>query len=143
MRFHNKLYTLIDTDMFQKGNKVYAEVGNYLRHKTKRMIGLTIVGNMEDFEEMPLNEPLDVVVEKDMFFFNNRMFACKPEEMSYAGIKTRLITSRYSNDDQMALILNHGKSDEDTELFDKMQAWRDWAGEVAKIVTNRLAERMK
>lgn len=129
--------------MFQKGNKVYAEVGNYLRHKTKRMIGLTIVGNMEDFEEMPLNEPLDVVVEKDMFFFNNRMFACKPEEMSYAGIKTRLITSRYSNDDQMALILNHGKSDEDTELFDKMQAWRDWAGEVAKIVTNRLAERMK
>lgn len=129
--------------MFQKGNKVYAEVGNYLRHKTKRMIGLTIAGNMEDFEEMPLNEPLDVVVEKDMFFFNNRMFACKPEEMSYAGIKTRLITSRYSNDDQMALILNHGKSDEDTELFDKMQEWRDWAGEVAKIVTNRLAERMK
>ena len=121
--------------MFQKGNKVYAEVGNYLRHKTKRMIGLTIVGNIEDFEEMPLNEPLDVVVEKDMFFFNNRMFACKPEEMSYAGIKTRLITSRYSNDDQMALILNHGKSDEDTELFDKMQEWRDWADEVAKRVT--------
>lgn len=129
--------------MFTKGNKVYAEVGNYLRHKTKRTIGLAIVGNIEDFEEMPLNEPLDIVVEKDMFFFNNRMFACKPEEMSYAGIKTRLITSRYSNDDQMALILNHGKSDEDTEFFDKMQAWRDWAGEVAKIVTNRLAERMK
>lgn len=124
--------------MFQKGNKVYAEVGNYLRHKTKRMIGLTIVGNIEDFEEMPLNVPLDVVVEKDMFFFNNRMFACKPEEMSYAGIKTRLITSRYSNDDQMALILNHGKSDEDTELFDKMQEWRDWAGEVAKIVTKEI-----
>lgn len=124
--------------MFQKGNKVYAEVGNYLRHKTKRMIGLTIVGNIEDFEEMPLNEPLDVVVEKDMFYFNNRMFACKPEEMSYAGIKTRLITSRYSNDDQMALILNYGKSDEDTEFFNKMQEWRNWAGEVAKIVTKEI-----
>lgn len=124
--------------MFQKGNKVYAEVGNYLRHKTKRMIGLTIVGNIEDFEEMPLNVPLDVVVEKDMFFFNNRMFACKPEEMDYAGIKTKIITSRYSNDDQMALILNHGKSEEDTELFNKMQEWRDWAGEVAKIVTKEI-----
>jgi hypothetical protein len=124
--------------MFQKGNKVYAEVGNYLRHKTERMVGLTIIGNIEDFEETPLNEPLDIVVEKDMFFFNNRMFACKPETMDYAGIKTKLITSRYSNDDQMALILNHGKSEEDTELFDKMQEWRDWAGEVAKIVAREI-----
>lgn len=120
--------------MFQKGNKVYAEVGNYLRHKTKRMIGLTIVGNIEDYEEIPLNEPLDIVVEKDMFYFNNRMFACKPEAMDYSGIKTKLITSRYSNDDQMALILNHGKSEEDTELFNKMQEWRDWSGAIAKLV---------
>lgn len=120
--------------MFQKGNKVYAEVGNYLRHKNKRMIGLTIVGNIEDFEEYPLNNPLDIVVKKDMFFFNNRMFACKPETMDYASIKTRMITSRYSNDDQMALILNHGKSEEDTELFNKMQEWRDWAGAIAKLV---------
>jgi hypothetical protein len=122
--------------MFQKGNKVYAEVGNYLRHKTKRMIGLTIVGNIEDFEEIPLNKPLDIVVENGMFYFNNRMFACKPETMDYTGIKTKLITSRYSNNDQMALILNHGKSDEDTELFDKMQEWRDWCGLLAKKIIN-------
>lgn len=54
--------------------------------------------------------------------------------MDYDGVKTKLITSRYSNDDQMALILNHGKSDEDTEFFDKMQAWRDWAGLLAKKI---------
>lgn len=129
--------------MFQKGNKVYAEVGNYLRHKTKRMIGLTIVGNIEDFEEYPLNSPLDIVVENDMFYFNNRMFACKPATMDYAGIKTKLITSRYSNDDQMALILNHGKSDEDTVLFDKMQAWRNWAGDVAKKVVDVIQNRQE
>lgn len=126
--------------MFTKGNKVYAEVGNYLRHKTKRMIGLTIVGNIDDFEEIPLNEPLDIVVEKDMFYFNNKMFACKPATMDYTGIKTKLITSRYSNDDQMALILNHGKNDEDTKLFNKMQEWRDWAGEVAKSVAKEIIE---
>ena len=126
--------------MFQKGNKVYAEVGNYLRHKTKRIIGLTIIGNVEDYEEYPLNSPLDIVVEKDMFYFNNRMFACKPETMDYVGIKTKIITSRYSNDDQMALILNHDKSDEDTELFDKMQEWRDWAGEIAKKVVTKIEE---
>lgn len=129
--------------MFQKGNKVYAEVGNYLRHKTKRTIGLTLVGNIEDFEETPLNEPLDIVVEKDMFYFNNRMFACKPNTTDYVGIKTKLITSRYSNDDQMALILNHGKSEEDTELFNKMQEWRDWSGEVATKVVDVIQNRQE
>lgn len=124
--------------MFTKGNKVYAEVGNYLRHKTKRMIGLTIVGNIEDFEEMPLNVPLDIVVEKDMFFFNNRMFACKPETMDYAGIKTKIIKGRYSNDDQIALMLNEASSEEDKVYFSKMQAWRDWAGEIAKKVVTKI-----
>lgn len=124
--------------MFQKGNKVYAEVGNYLRHKTKRIIGLMVVGNIEDYEEHPLNDPLDIKVENGNIYFNKRMFLCVPETMDYAGIKTKIITSRYSNDDQMALILNHDKSEEDTELFNKMQEWRDWAGEVAKKVGNAI-----
>ena len=125
--------------MFQKGNKVYAEVGNYLRHKTKRIIGFTIVGDIEDFDEHTLNNPLDIILEQDKFFFNNRMFVCRPDTMDYVGIKTKIITSRYSNDDQMALILNHGKSEEDTELFNKMQEWRDWAGDVAKSVVSLLS----
>lgn len=129
--------------MFAKGNKVYAEVGNYLCHKTKRMVGLTIVGNIEDYEEMPLNEPLDIVVEKDMFYFNNRMFACKPEVMDYAGIKTRIIKSRYSNDDQIALMLNEESSEEDKVYFSKMQEWRDWAGEVAKMVMEKKNSEIK
>lgn len=122
--------------MFAKGNKVYAEVGNYLRHKTKSVIGFTIVGGIEDFDECPLNNPLDIVLEQDKFFFNNRMFVCRPETMDYAGIKTKMITSRYSNDDQMALILNNGASEEDTDLFNKMQEWRSFAGDVAKTVVS-------
>ena len=122
--------------MFQKGNKVYAEVGNYLRHKTKSVIGFTIVGGIEDFNEYPLNNPLDVVVEQDKFYFNNRMFVCKPSTMDYVGIKTKLITSRYSNDDQMALILNNGMSEEDTNLFNKMQEWRSFSGDIAKLVVS-------
>ena len=122
--------------MFQKGNKVYAEVGNYLRHKTKRMIGFTIVGNIEDFEEISLNDPLDIVVENGTIYYNNRMFACRPDTMSYTDIKTKLITSRYSNDDQIAIILNNGKNNEDVELFNKMQEWRNWCSIIAKSVTN-------
>lgn len=120
--------------MFAKGNKIYAEVGNYLRHKTKSVIGFTIVGDIEDFDEYPLNSPLDIIVEKDLFFLNNKMFRCVPKTMDYAGIKTKLITSRYSNDDQMAIILNNGRSEEDTIIFNKMQEWRDWAGVISKLV---------
>lgn len=122
--------------MFQKGNKVYAEVGYYLRHKEKKIIGLTIPGNIEDFVEEKLNEPLDIDIKSNMFFFNNNMFACHPTTMDYTGIKTKIITSRYTDDDQIALMLNYGKSEEDNELFDKMQAWRDWAGEIARIIVN-------
>lgn len=122
--------------MFAKGNKIYAEVGNYLRHKTKSVIGFTIVGDIEDFDEYPLNNPLDIVLEQDKFFFNNRMFVCQPKTMDYAGIKTKLITSRYSNDDQMALILNNGMSEDDTMLFNKMQEWRSFAGDIARSVVS-------
>jgi hypothetical protein len=44
--------------------------------------------------------------------------------------------SRYSNDDQMALILNNGKSEQDTLLYNKMQEWREWAGVIARTATN-------
>lgn len=122
--------------MFAKGKKVYAEVGNYLRHKTKSVIGFTIVGDIEDFDEYPLNNPLDIVLEQDKFFFNSRMFVCRPSTMDYVGIKTKLITSRYSNDDQMALILNNGMSEDDTMLFNKMQEWRSFAGDIARSVVS-------
>lgn len=126
--------------MFQNGNRIYAEVGNYLKHKDLRIIGLMIVGNIEDYEEHPLNNPLDIVVEKDKFFINNRMFMCVPKTMDYAGIKTKLITSRYTNDDQMAIILNNGKSEKDTEIYNKMQEWRDWSGVIAEQVVNMINE---
>lgn len=126
--------------MFKNGNRVYAEVGNYLKHKDLRIIGLMVVGNIEDYEECPLNDPLDIVVEKDKFFLNNRMFMCVPKTMDYIGIKTKLITSRYTNDDQMAIILNNGRSEEDSTIYNKMQEWRDWAGEIAKIVVTKIKE---
>ena len=129
--------------MFQKGNKVYAEVGNYLRHKTLRIIGLSVVGNIEDYEEHPLNDPLDIKVENGNIYFNNRMFLCVPEKMDYVGIKTKVIKSRYSNDDQIALMLNEAQSEEDKVYFSKMQAWRDWAGWFAKEVVAIIEEQNK
>lgn len=126
--------------MFQKGNKVYAEIGKYLRHKTHRIIGLTVLGSTEDYEEHSLNNPLDIIVENGNIYFNNKMFLCTPEKMNYASIKTKLIKSRYSNDDQIALILNHQNSEEDEIAYNRMQEWRNWAGELAKKVTDLIGD---
>lgn len=122
--------------MFVKGNKIYAEAGYYLKHKERNEVGFTIVGtDMSAYDEIPLSEPLIVEVSGGRIFLENRMFCITPKTMTYAGVKTKIITSRYSNDDQMALILNKDNSGEDLELFNKMQEWREWAGGVAKGAT--------
>lgn len=40
----------------------------------------------------------------------------------------------FSNNDQIAIMLNKDESDEDLFLFNKMQEWRKWASVVAKEV---------
>lgn len=122
--------------MFAKRNKVYADAGKYLRHKSGRAIALTVVGNIEDWEEHDLDADMSVEVEDGKIYINRRMFLIRPSSLDYATVKTRIIMSRYSNDDQMALILNNGKSEQDTLLYNKMQEWREWAGVIAKQVTD-------
>ena len=51
-----------------------------------------------------------------------------------------MIKLRYSNDDQLALMLNKDNSEEDTELYDKMQEWREWSGRFAKEVMAKIEE---
>lgn len=121
--------------MFTKGNKIYADTGYYLKNKINSSIALTKIGDANEWEELPLNDPLDIVVEGNNIFFQNRRFLFKVSKIDYATIKTRIIMSRYSNDDQMALILNNGSTEYDTLLYNKMQEWREWAGAIAKQVT--------
>ena len=126
--------------MFTKGNKVYADAGKYLVSKDGKRFALNIVGNQEDYIEEELNSPLDIVIEGKMIFYHNRRFICSPEIMDYAGIKTKMIKMRYSNDDQLALMLNKDNSEEDIELHNKMQEWREWSGTFAKLVMSKIEE---
>lgn len=126
--------------MFTKGEKVYADAGKYLVSKDGKRFALNIVGNQEDYIEEELNSPLDIVIEGKIIFYHNRRFICAPEIMDYAGIKTKMIKLRYSNDDQLALMLNKDNSEEDTELYNKMQEWRAWSATFAKLVMSKIEE---
>lgn len=123
--------------MFIKNNILYADAYMYLKHKTKPIIGLSIsldVYSSNDFLELPMSMPLSIEVENEVIYWQHGLFANRPAQLTYADIKTSIIKSRYSDDDQMALILNKDKSPEDLELFQKMQEWRDFAGYIAKDI---------
>lgn len=121
--------------MFTKGNTVYADAYKYLKHKERSIIALSIQGSADDFEELPMNDPLDIKVVGNMVVWNNRKFATRPEHMTKDGVKTSIIHSRYSNDDQIAIMLNKDISEEDTMYYIKMQEWREFAAFISRNTT--------
>lgn len=120
--------------MFKKNDKVYSTPGFYLVHKTKPIYALVMRGDISEYEEQKLNSPLDIEIVGDMIFYQDRRLACCVKEKTHAAIKATLIKSRYSNDDQIALMLNKDNCEEDAQLYKKMQDWRDWADSFATRV---------
>ena len=59
------------------------------------------------------------------------------------NIKKTLITSIWSNDDQIAIILNKDNDSDDNVLYNKMQEWREWSGAFAKLVMEKLEKSVK
>ena len=121
--------------MFVKGDKIFADRGCYLKHKQLPIIGLTINGNPDEYAEVVMVDSLDAVVDGNKVLIYNRKFAVLPDSISYADIKKRVIKSRYTDDDQIAIILNKDESEEDAMYFQKMQEWREFASEVARLAT--------
>lgn len=119
--------------MFTKGNKVYSDAGKYLISKDRRTIAFNITGSVDDYDEEELNSPLDIEIKDGLIYYQNRKLICAPEKLDYASIKTKMIKLRYSNDDQLALMLNKDNSEEDKMYYDKMQEWREFSGHIAKL----------
>lgn len=128
---------ILYNNMYIKEDTIYADVYKYLKHKTKRIIALQIKGNPEDWDELDMTDPIQVKFDNKMIKWENGLLACIPETMTYEGIKTKIIKSRYSNDDQIAIILNKDKSDSDMLDYQRMQDWRDFAQKIAMLSQTR------
>ena len=48
-----------------------------------------------------------------------------------------MIKKQYSNDDQIAIILNAQLSEEDKMYYDKMQELREFSGYIAKLINEK------
>lgn len=102
--------------LYKPENKIWGKAARLASYKGHAL-------TEEDFEEVDENE-LEYI---DGVYYNFR-------GQSYATIKTFIIKLHYSNDDQLAIMLNNeiDMSGEATENYRKMQEWREFASEVAR-----------
>lgn len=117
--------------MYTRKGITYADAGNYL-HGGNR-IGFQLQTD-ERLEERAIDTQ-DIRIDGDVVVCSgdNIMIRYFPD-YSYEDWKIYLIRMRYSNDDQIAIMLNRENGGEDSEDYDKMQQWRDWASNMAKLI---------
>ena len=124
--------------MFTINNTIYADAGNILIGDNK--VGYQFIGKESEFKEQKIK--YDDINIKGSFikYDNDRLLELIPRQPSYGYFKSCIIKKRYSNDDQIAILLNKDSSEEDLLKYNKMQEWRDWAGILAKAFMDKINE---
>ena len=117
--------------MYQVRNKVYSEAGYILIGKNKK--GYQFEGQPSDFTEEKINLD-DMRVEGEYAFYSG-IVQYIGDNPDYAKLKCDMVKRRYSNDDQIAIMLN-----EDADAMQRMQEWRDWSTRVATKICELLGQ---
>jgi hypothetical protein len=69
-----------------------------------------------------------------VYYNNGTLAQSVNNKWKYSDYKKDIIKKRYSNDDQIAIILNKDDSEEDQMRYQKMMEWREFASFFAKKV---------
>lgn len=117
--------------MYQIKNKIYADAGHILKYKNRTAYSFKDI-DVNDIVETKIN--LDNMIRSGKFIIYSDNLKEYISCTEYTDWKTKIIKKQFSNDDQIAIILNKDDSDEDLMLFNKMQEWREWSSTVAKKI---------
>lgn len=118
--------------MYKIGEKVYADAGEILVGASK--MGYVFNGELEEFsaENILID---DMRIEGSFLIYSNeKIMELYDTNVTYEQLKTKYVKRLFSNDDQIAIILNKGCSEEDDFLYNKMQEYRQWCSILAKKV---------
>ncbi len=118
--------------MYKIRKNVYADAGCIL--VSNNLIGYMFPGEMSEFTEESIRLSDMRVEGKYLLYSNDMIKEIYYPNMTYEQLKAKYVKRLFSNDDQIAIMLNKDRSAEDAELFDKMQEYRDWCGTLAKKV---------
>ena len=117
--------------MYQIKNKIYSDAGKILKYKNKYAYNFRDV-DLQDISEIDvyLN---DMILKNNIAIYSGGLIR-ESIANDYGTLKSKIIARQFTNDDQIAIILNKDDSEEDLMLFNKMQEWRRWAGVLAKHI---------
>lgn len=119
--------------MYIDKNIVYSDPWKYL--KCGNSIGFQFPESDEIMEYDLIIDDINIV--GNMAYYNSGTLAQQIiNNGSYGDYKSAIIKKRYSNDDQIAIILNKEDSDEDMIRYNRMMQWRDFAASLAKKIIN-------
>lgn len=125
--------------MYKIGNYNFADAGYYL--KRGGSIAYFFEDNGEETQEIEATID-DMHKVGSIVLWSEDMLAQRIfKNGAYADYKKAIIQKKYSNDDQIAIMLNKDSGEEvDLLAYDKMQEWREWASIVAKKIMEILAQ---
>lgn len=120
--------------MYIIGNKTYADAGYYLKRGSSIAYSMT---TSNDIHEIPVTLDDMHQIGEVILWSNDKLAQSVINRGTYADYKKAIIQKKYSNDDQIAIILNKDTENEtDIMAYNKMQEWREWATLVAhKIIS--------
>lgn len=123
--------------MYKIGKKTYADAGYYL--KRGGSVGYSFEDNGMEIEEVIANLDDMHTNGSIILWSNNNLAQVVYKNGVYADYKKAVIQKKYSNDDQIAIMLNKDSgTDSDLSAYAKMQEWREWASLVAKKIIETL-----
>lgn len=119
--------------MFTVSDKIYASAGNLL--KKENWIGFKCKAS-DNITEIPIITD-DIKIKNNMFIWNNGKNQLPIiSNGTHEDYKKRLISKIFSNDDQIALILNKDLDKESSIAFEEMQNWRSYFSTFIKTKIN-------
>lgn len=119
--------------MYKIGNYNFADAGYYL----KRGSSIAYFFENSDEEVQEIEATVDDMhkVGSIILWSKDKLAQRVFKNGAYADYKKAIIQKKYSNDDQIAIMLNKDSGEEiDLLAYQKMQEWRDWASLVAKKI---------
>ena len=119
--------------MYIEKDIVYSEPGSCLRYQNK--IGYQFCGDFDVIEE-PIDFDQYTIKQNVVYFHNGLIAFTLHSDWTYSDYKRHIIKTRYSNDDQIAIILNKDDSDDDLLKYNRMMEWRKFSAFLAKRLIN-------
>ena len=115
-------------NMFIKSNMIYSEAGYILKCGNRKAFQLPYDASKE-YIEIPI-DITNTKIESGMINMDGVVFR-NNKKYDYGQWKANIIKKRYSNDDQIAIMLNRG-DEESNMIYNKMMQWREYASVLAK-----------